>query len=106
MKVVYLGRSTRRGSQPEPDIEGDAIELLENNWDDFGNKTTFGTSCRIRGEEIELGFLKLMVEGKQTTATFLNELRKDGWNGIFPLPQGNYLSIPAEITFYEQLAAQ
>lgn len=106
MKVVYLGRSTRRGSMPEPGIEGDAIELFENNWDDFGNKTTFGTSCRIGGEEVELGFLKLMVEGQLTTSTFLNRLRKDGWSGEFPLPKGKYLSVPTEIAFYEQLAGQ
>jgi len=63
MKVVYLGRSTRRGSLPEPGVDGDAIELFENNWDDYGNKTTFGTACRIAGEEVELGYIKLMVEG-------------------------------------------
>jgi hypothetical protein len=106
MKVVYLGRSTRRGSLPEPSIEGDAIELFENNWDDFGNKTTFGTACRIGGEEVELGFLKLMVESHATTAIYLNQLRKDGWNGEFPLPEGDYLSVPGEITFYEQLAGR
>ncbi|HWX51537.1 MAG TPA: ATP-binding protein [Roseomonas sp.] len=106
MKVVYLGRSTRHGPTPEPSVEGDAIELFENNWDDFGNKTTFGTSCRIGGEEVELGFLKLMVGGQLTTATFLNQLRKDGWSGQFPLPKGDYLSVPTEITFYEQLAGQ
>ena len=104
MKVVYLGRSTRRGSLPEPGVEGDAIELFENNWDDYGNKTTFGTSCRIAGEEVELGFLKLMVEGHATASTYLNQLRKDGWTGEFPLPKGDYLSVPGEITFYEQLA--
>lgn len=106
MKVVYLGRSTRRGSLPEPGVEGDAIELFENNWDDFDNKTTFGTSCRIAGEEVELGYLKLMVEGHATTATYLNQLRKDGWSGEFPLPKGNSLSVPGEITFYEQLAGR
>ena len=106
MKVVYLGRSTRRGALPEPGVDGDAIELFENNWDDFGNKTTFGTACRISGEEVELGYIKLMVEGHDTTATFLNRLRNAGWNGEFPLPEGGYLSVPSEITFYEQLAGR
>jgi len=86
MKVVYLGRSTRRGSLPEPGVDGDSIELFENNWDDYGNKTTFGTSCRIAGEEVELGYIKLMVDGHASTATYLNQLRETGWNGGFPLP--------------------
>lgn len=106
MKVVYRGRSTRRGSLPEPGVDGDAIELFENNWDDYGNKTTFGTACRIAGEEVELGYLKLMVEGHATTATYLNQLRATGWDGEFPLPKGDYLSVPTEITFYEQLAGR
>jgi len=105
MKVVYLGRSMRRGTLPEPGVDGDAIELFENNWDDFGNKTTFGTSCRIDGEEVELGFVKIMVEGHPTSSTYLEELRKKGWTGEFPLPNSNFLSVPSEITFYEQIAA-
>lgn len=103
MKVVYLGRSTQRAAAPEPGVEGDAIELFQNNWDDFGNQTTFGTSCRIAGEEVELGFLKLMVKGQDITAAYLNQLMGDGWNGEFPVPMGDYLSVPGEITFYEQL---
>lgn len=105
MKIVYLGRPTRRSSLPEPGVDGDAIELFENNWDDFGNKTTFGTSCRIGGEEVELGFIKVMVDGKTTTSTHLDQLRKAGWNGEFPLPESNFLSTPTEVTFYEQIAA-
>lgn len=103
MKVVYQGRSLRRGHTPDPTVEGDAIELFANDWDDYGNKTTFGTSCRINGEIVEIGSLKLMVSGQDTTATFLDDLLKNGWTGEFPLPKGDYLSLPTQITFYEQL---
>ncbi|TYC78782.1 ATP-binding protein [Novosphingobium sp. BW1] len=105
-KVVYLGRSSRRAKGFVPGVDGDALELLENDWDDYGNRTSFGTICRIGGEEVELGAIKLMVDGQDTTATYLDKLRKDGWDGEFPIPKGDYISVPNEITFYEQLVAQ
>ncbi|WP_076069963.1 ATP-binding protein [Sphingomonas montana] len=102
MKITYHGRKSRRAN-PEPKLEGDVLELLANNWDDFGNKTTFMTACRIGGDLIELGHLKLMVDGHHTSETYLDELLKSGWDGVFPIPNSSYLSVPGEITFYEQL---
>lgn len=102
MKIVYLGRPSRRNT-PEPRIEGDVIELLANNWDDYGNKTTFATTCRITGQMINLGHLKLMIEGAPVSEAYLDRLLEDGWNGVFPIPNANYLSLPGEIAFYEQL---
>lgn len=106
MKIVYLGRSSQRNNPP-PKLEGDTLELLENNWDDFGYKTTFMTTCRIKGKAVELGHIKILVDGEgvKTTATYFNELRQKGWNGEFPIPNCNYISVPGEITFYEQLKA-
>jgi len=104
MRVVYRGRTSWR-SKATPIDDGNVIELLHNNWDDYGNKTTFMTACRVGGEIVELGQIKLMVEGVFTTATYLDERLTAGWNGEFPLPDANYLSLPSEITFYEQLDA-
>jgi ABC-type Mn2+/Zn2+ transport system ATPase subunit len=102
MKIVYLGRKSQR-KNPPPKIEGDAIELFENNWDDFGHKTTFGTTCRIEGEDIELGYIKILVDGIKAIAPYLDKLLKEGWSGEFPIPSSNYISVAAEITFYQQL---
>ena len=102
MKIVYLGRQSRRSS-PAPTPEGDVIELLANNWDDYGNKTTFGTTCRIGGKLIDLGHLKLMIEGEPSSESYLDRRLKEGWDGVFPVPDANYVSLPAEITFYEYL---
>lgn len=102
MKIVYLGRQSRRNT-PEPKLEGDILELLANNWDDFGNKTTFATTCRIAGGLVDLGHLKLMIEGASVSETYLDRLLKEGWDGVFPIPNANYLSLPGEIAFYEQL---
>ncbi|MBY3196098.1 AAA family ATPase [Rhizobium laguerreae] len=102
MKIVYLGRQSRRNT-PEPKLEGDVLELLANNWDDYGNRTTFATTCRISGEIVDLGHLKLMIEGAPVSETHLDRLLKEGWDGVFPIPNANYLSLPGEIAFYEQL---
>ncbi|CAN5628696.1 AAA family ATPase [soil metagenome] len=102
MEVVYLGRSGRR-QKPSPLREGDVIELLDNNWDDYGRRTFFATTARIDGREIDLGSIKLLVEGTHSTAALLSELRADGWDGVFPIPGQNYISVPAEIEFYAQL---
>ncbi|MBV1829158.1 ATP-binding protein [Komagataeibacter sp. AV436] len=102
MKIVYLGRPSQRHT-PEPKLAGDVIELLANNWDDYGNKTTFATTCRISGEIVKLGPLKLMIEGASTSQTYLDGLLKGNWDGVFPIPNTNYLSLPNEVAFYEQL---
>jgi len=105
MKIVYLGRQSRR-SKGAPNIEGDVIELLANNWDDFGNKTTFATTCRIAGELVELGHLKLMIKGAPVSEIYLDRLLKEGWDGAFPIPGTDYISLPSEVTFYEQIRDQ
>lgn len=102
MQVVYLGRSSRR-TNPPPQVEGDALELLENNWDDYGFKTSFVITCRLNGEIVELPGLRLLVGGAQTSTKALNKLRDEGWNGVFPIPDVDYVSVPGEITFYEQI---
>jgi len=104
MKVIYLGVNSRYSGK-DPSIPGDVIELRENNWDDFGYKTTFPTVCRINGELVELGNIKLLIDGVATTSAYLAELKANGWNGVFPLPNTSYISVPSEITFYGQINA-
>ena len=99
MKVVYLGRPGRR-HKPAPFGEGDVIELLDNNWDDYGRRTFFETTARIDGQEVELGSIKLLIEGSSVSAVRLSELRAAGWNGEFPISNLDYISVPAEIEFY------
>ena len=102
MKVVYLGRPSRR-TMPPPALDGDVIELLSNNWNDFGYLTTFSTTCRVRDEVFDLGFVRLLIEGSARTSSTLDALREEGWDGVFPIPNTNYISTPSEITFYDQL---
>lgn len=104
MRVVYLERASRRTNKL-PAGDDDVIELLSNNWNDHGFETTFPTVCRINGQEVELGMVRLLIEGVDNTRLLLNRLLHEGWDGEFPIPETNYLSVPAEITFYEQLHA-
>lgn len=102
MKVVYVGRESRR-TNSLPGGDWDVIELLSNNWDDYGYETTFKTVCRVGGKRLELGSIRLLLEGQTNSRRVLNALLKGGWDGTFPIPQVNYISTASEIAFYEQL---
>lgn len=102
MKVIYAGRASRR-RLPPPDAEGDVIEVLSDNWDDYGHKTTFYTTSRADGELLSLGSVKILIDGQTDTVSKLDKLLSAGWDGLFPIPDINYISTPSEISFYEQL---
>jgi energy-coupling factor transporter ATP-binding protein EcfA2 len=102
MKVAYLGRASRRNNAP-PSLPGDVVELLADNWDDYSYKTYFPVVCRVGDQVLELGSLRLLVGNVHTTSTHLNQLLSEGWDGKFPIPKSDYISVPADIAFYEQL---
>ena len=77
--------------------------LLYDRWDDFGFKTRFPTKCRIGGEDVELGALRILFADQEASHSFLAAQREEGWDGFFPLEHANYVSVPEELTFYEQL---
>ncbi|WP_313570133.1 ATP-binding protein [Comamonas terrigena] len=104
MKVCYLGRRSGRRN-PAPASSGDSLELLWDNWDDFGFKTSFGVTCRIDGELIDLGGMRLLISDRATSYKVLDDLYQAGWDGVFPAPGIDYVSVPSEITFYQQLKA-
>jgi len=106
MKIFYNGRKGGWNNDPVPSGKGNRLELLWNDWDDYGYATTFPISCRIDRKDIELGSVKILIEGRNSSRAALNELLKEGWNGEFPIPDANYLSVPNEVTFYQQLMSQ
>lgn len=101
MKIIYKARESRRNN-PLPDGNYDTLELLSNDWNDYGYETTFMTTCRIGGERIQLGAIKILFE-KPISRRYLKDLLQNGWDGTFPIPNESYISTPSEITFYEQL---
>jgi len=105
MKIVYVGRD-QLARQEMLATEGDILLLLYDRWDDFGYKTRFPTECRIGGNKVELGAVRILFDGEQSSHPYLVGRQQEGWNGQFPLDGATYISVPEEITFYDQLQSQ
>lgn len=105
MKIVYVGRD-QLARREMLATEGDILLLLYDRWDDFGYKTRFPTECRIGGNTVELGAVRILFDGEQNSHPYLVRRQQEGWNGQFPLDDATYISVPEEITFYEQLQSQ
>jgi energy-coupling factor transporter ATP-binding protein EcfA2 len=103
MQVVFRGRAGSRIKAPLD--QGDILELIENDWDDYGHNTTFDTVCRIGGEILDLGSVKILFEGKTSSRGVLRKAVVGGWDGFFPFDGRSYISVPTEISFYEQLVS-
>jgi len=101
VKIIYAGRDSKRQRSAER-LE-DVIVLLYDKWDDYDFKTTFPTNCRMRGESVELGSIRILFEDNMTSFEFLDSLVENGWDGVFPVPDVNYISTPAALSFYEQI---
>ena len=105
MRVCYLGRRSARRNSPPAGTE-DVIELLWDNWNDYGFETSFLVMFRHENELVSLsGGLRLLVKDALNAHVALDDLIKGGWDGTFPAPGVDYISVPSDITFYQQLAA-
>ncbi len=102
MKVVYAGQDNKKRKALIAECQ-DVIVLLYNNWDDYTYKTTFPTDCRLNGNGVEIGAVQILIEGQKTSFAYLDDLVARGWDGVFPIPSCNYVSVPAGLTFYEQI---
>jgi predicted ATPase len=101
VKIIYAGRDLKR--QRSAERLDDVIVLLYDKWDDYDFKTTFPTDCRMKGQSVELGSIRILFENKMTSFEFLDKLVEKGWDGVFPVPDINYISTPAALSFYEQI---
>jgi len=85
---------------------GAVIELTSDTWDDYGHRTTLAASLIQASGAQPLGRIKLLIRDEVATAAALNRLISEGWDGFFPLPNADYVSIPTGIAFYEELGAR
>ena len=83
--------------------KGDLLLLGFDRWDDYDYKTTFPVQCRIDGEDVVTGAIKILFNGEKVSYSYLDSLVAQGWDGEFPVPNVNYVSVPASTTFYEQI---
>lgn len=86
--------------------EKNLLALSFNNWDDYNISTTFN-ACLYFDKKATLEFsLKILIEDDVYSPAKLNELRESGWDGFFPIPDLNYVSVPSDIYFYDALLSK
>jgi len=102
LKVVYAGQDARK-RRTLRESEKDVVILLFDRWDDYDYKTTFPTECRIGGEAVELGSIQILFDNEMTSFAYLDSLVEQGWDGVFPVTEKTYISVPAALSFYEQI---
>lgn len=102
MKIVYVGKDQKR-LKAILDQTYDVLLLTFDKWDDYSYKTTFPTVCRIKGDMVETGSVKVLIEDQKTSFLYLDQLVSEGWDGVLPIPSSNYVSTPGALSFYEQI---
>ncbi|WP_408682103.1 AAA family ATPase [Vibrio harveyi] len=107
MKVIYTPNRSWRNQPPMIDGEDNVLSLGGNNWNDFDRYMTLNASLIFNRQRFEIPLqLKLLIEGENDTTQKLNELCEAGWNGVFPIPDLNYVSVPSDIDFYKVIQSQ
>jgi predicted ATPase len=104
VEVIYqAGLSWKQSPLPVPGLTH-VVVLSHNNWDDFGFKTTLNAAICISGEKVLEFALKIYIPVNHYTSEYLDSLIKQGlWDGVFPIPNTDYISLPSDIAFYEIL---
>lgn len=102
MRVFYHGQGSWNSSTPVGlESEPNLLALSGNNWDDYGTKTTLNASLYFEGQRLDFDFhIKVLIDDCDYTASKLNALKTDGWNGFFPIPDSKYISLPSDYEFY------
>jgi len=107
VKIYYHGQSSWNGTPAGLKGEPNLLALSGDNWDDYGTKTTFKASLYFEGERFDFNFnYKILIDGSSYSAETLNKLKKEGWDGFFPIPDIDYISIPSDIDFYYSLLSK
>lgn len=103
LKVFFHFGTDWNRTPPATLTEKTLLALSYNNWDDYSVHTTLNAALYYEGERIFQFNLKLLIENENDSPAKLNALRKEGWDGYFPVPDTNYVSVPSEIEFYDAL---
>lgn len=107
MKVLYTPNIKWNQSPPVNFGRETVLSLSGNNWDDYDYKTTLNAKLIFDGKVLDFHFnLKILIRNSTYTAETLNELCSSGWDGHFPIPKLDYISIPSDIDFYKSLIAK
>ncbi|QJQ95437.1 MULTISPECIES: AAA family ATPase [Halomonadaceae] len=103
MKVFYQAGRGWKQSPMLPHEWGDAVVLSYNNWDDYSYRTTLNAAVFVNGDKIFSFAIKIMIEDVDDTAIYLEEISNESWDGEFPIPNKEYISVPSDVDFYSAL---
>lgn len=107
MKIIYTPNFKSHPKLPMIFGKGNFLSLIGNNWDDYNFKTTLNAQLIFDGKTLDFDFnLKLLIKSSNYTTETLNKLCASGWDGCFPIPETDYLSLPSDIDFYKTLVAK
>jgi ABC-type cobalamin/Fe3+-siderophores transport system ATPase subunit len=106
MKIYYHKGTSWKWTPTRLDKEQNMLALSYNNWDDHGVSTSLNAVLYFDGKNFLEFSLKLYIEDDKYSPKKLNELRDAGWDGYFPIPELNYVTVPSDIDFYVYLIAK
>lgn len=106
MKIIYTPNISQWDRPPNLPFDS-YISLSQNEWDDYGNRTSLNIKLVINKIEIDINsVIKIKIEKEDYTYSYLNKLRREGWDGEFPIPSVKYISLPNNILFYQALQSK
>jgi ABC-type cobalamin/Fe3+-siderophores transport system ATPase subunit len=103
MKIYYHKGTNWRLNPAKLESESNMLALSFNNFDDYGITTSLNAILYFDKEKFLEFSLKLYIENDKYSSQKLNELRDTGWDGYFPIPELNYVTVPSDIDFYAAL---
>ncbi|MCD4484801.1 ATP-binding protein [Chromobacterium vaccinii] len=106
MKVFFHKGERWRWTPTLLESESNMVSLSFNNWDDYGISTTLNAVIYYDGKALLEFSLKLLIEGDKYSPKLMNEMRDNGWDGFFPIPNVNYVSVPSDISLYSILISK
>lgn len=107
MKIKYFGNGRNSAFNNYKKLNKDFIALFYDRWDDYNFKTQFPCAIVCDGEELELTvYIKIYIENIDFSGAYLDKKVESGWDGEFPIPNENYVSVPSDIDFYGALVAK
>ena len=86
--------------------ENNLLALSFKKWDDYGISTTLNAVLYIEKKPILKFNLKLLIANDNNSPKTLNSLKENGWNGYFPIPNKEYITVPSDIEFYDALISK
>jgi AAA15 family ATPase/GTPase len=106
MKIIFRAGEYLSERQKCPLGESNVLCLQTNNWDDYGSKTTFNATLFFEGSLFLEFECKILVKGNYDSTNALREQKKIGWDGVFPIPNIDYISVVSNIQFYSSIKSK